>query len=475
MSVSKIVNNEESGLEFKSALENLMPAEELNFEPTPSFGRWAKFLPKEAVTHPAKANLNLIDFLIKHYTKEGDVVLDPLAGTYSTCVLAALSNRIGVGVEIEDKFYKWGLEAKKLVEEYPTLLPKGKMVVLKGDARKLSELLKHVDVVITSPPYANAVKDGGGPNYYEFLAKAKGLPHEDWVKKEREWQRSWKGYSDSEENIGNLPLGNIDVVITSPPYSNVISRQGGDLKVKNVGISTLTAREYSENPSNIGNLPMGSVDVVITSPPYTNTAAENPNVLELQKRGWIHKGDLAKFLPQNLSADNIGNLPLGLIDCIITSPPYASVDNVKKNSEEFWRKAKESGRRWGSKPPSGTEDKTQTSEGNIAKLPLDSNKKRETYLEAMLKVYSEMWKVLKPNGLAIIIVKPFIRRRKVVDLPYITYLLMAKVGFTIEKLYKLRLKQKSFWRILYYKKNPNAPRIAHEYVIVARKASAFGK
>jgi DNA modification methylase len=398
------VTKEESEREFKSALENLMPAEELNFEPTPSFGKWAKFFPKEAVAHPAKANLNLIDFLIQRYTKDGDVVLDPLAGTYSTCVLAALSNRIGVGVEIEDKFYRWGLEAKKLVEEYPTLLPKGEMVVLKGDARKLSELLKQVDTVITSPP-----------------------------------------------------------------YSNVISRQGGDPKVKNVGISALTAREYSENPSNIGNLPMGSVDVMITSPPYTNTAAENPNVLELQKRGWIHRGDLAKFLPQNLSADNIGKLPLGLIDCVITSPPYASVDNVKKNSEEFWKKAKESGRRWSSKPPSGTEDKTQTSEGNIAKLPLDSNEKRETYLEAMLKVYSEMWKALKPNGLAIVIVKPFIRRRKVVDLPYITYLLMLKAGFTLEKLYKLRLKQQSFWRRLYHRKNPEVPVIAHEYVIVARK------
>jgi hypothetical protein len=81
----------------------------------------------------------------------------------------------------------------------------------------------------------------------------------------------------------------------------------------------------------------------------------------------------------------------------------------------------------------------------------------------------EMFKVLKPNGLAIIIVKPFIRNRKVVDLPWHTWLLMAKVGFKLEKLYKLRLKQQSFWRIHQYRKFPDIERICHEYIIVARK------
>jgi DNA modification methylase len=97
---------------------------------------------------------------------------------------------------------------------------------------------------------------------------------------------------------------------------------------------------------------------------------------------------------------------------------------------------------------------------------------KETYLSAMLQVYSEMFRVLKPNGLAIIIVKPFIRNKRVVDLPWHTWLLMAKAGFTLEKLYKLRLKTQSFWRILQYKKQPTLERIMHEYVIVAKKPTA---
>jgi len=46
---------------------------------------------------------------------------------------------------------------------------------------------------------------------------------------------------------------------------------------------------------------------------------------------------------------------------------------------------------------------------------------------------------------------------------------MEKVGFRLEKLYKLRLSVQSFWRILMAKKHSELPRIAHEYIIVARK------
>jgi ubiquinone/menaquinone biosynthesis C-methylase UbiE len=80
-----------------------------------------------------------------------------------------------------------------------------------------------------------------------------------------------------------------------------------------------------------------------------------------------------------------------------------------------------------------------------------------------------MYRVLRPGGRAVVIVKPFSQERRVVDLPYYTYLLMAKVGFTLEALYKLRLEQQSFWKVLYYRKNSDVPRIMHEYVLVCRK------
>jgi len=59
-----------------------MVAVELNFPPTPGFGKYKFVMPKEAVAHPAKANTLLIEFLVKNFTQEGDVVLDPMAGCY---------------------------------------------------------------------------------------------------------------------------------------------------------------------------------------------------------------------------------------------------------------------------------------------------------------------------------------------------------------------------------------------------------
>jgi tRNA G10 N-methylase Trm11 len=296
---------------FCSELEKIMLAEELRFDAAPGFGVYRKFL-GHAIAHPAKANTKLLEFLVKQFTEEGDTVLDPMAGSGSTGVVAALQGRNAVCVELERKFWEWMEQAKRKVEAQPTLTAKGSIRNICGDARKLSELLKSADVVLTSPPYSESMtKKRKGYTAYTELANSREMPHDT-----------------RDDNIANLPHGEVDSIITSPPYSD----------------------GYSKNP--------------------------------------------------------------------------------KKNL------------------------------------------KKETYLEAMLKVYSEMFKVLKPNGKAIIIIKPFIRNKKVVDLPWHTWLLLERAGFKLAKLFKLRLQQESFWRILYSHKFPNVPKIAHEYVLVCQKDEA---
>jgi site-specific DNA-methyltransferase (adenine-specific) len=52
----------------------------------PAFGPYRRFFPREAVRHPAKANLHLIERLIELVSSPGDLILDPFAGTFSTCV-----------------------------------------------------------------------------------------------------------------------------------------------------------------------------------------------------------------------------------------------------------------------------------------------------------------------------------------------------------------------------------------------------
>ena len=91
-------------MEFVSELDKITDVEELNFKPTPAFGKYRDFFCDEAINHPAKANTNLIEFLIKKYTKPGDVVLDPFLGSGTTLVACALLNRRGIGVEIDESY-----------------------------------------------------------------------------------------------------------------------------------------------------------------------------------------------------------------------------------------------------------------------------------------------------------------------------------------------------------------------------------
>jgi len=376
-------------LEFRSKLEDLMVAEELLFEPTPAFGEYKPFL-EHAVAHPAKANTRLLEFLVERFTKAGDVILDPMAGSGSTGVVAALHGRNAVQVELEKKFYEWMEKAREKVEKHPTLISKGWIKNICGDARRLSELLTQVEfeptAVITSPPYETQHQGGLDPNPVGTCIKER-YP--------------------SKNNIANLPLGEISA---SPPYAETYSA-GKAGKAIRTGETKIHEEKHLARP-------------------YT----------------------------ENLNKENIGNLPLGEISAIITSPPYERQlhDSAEKRAAGAWNGSELDVQK---NLPMGYSENPE----NIGNL------KRETYLEAMLRVYGEMWKVLKPGGLAIIIVKPFIRNKKVVDLPWHTWLLMAKVGFTLEKLYKLRLRTASFWRILYYKKYPNVPKINHEYVLICKK------
>jgi len=345
--------------EFVSELEKIMPAVELNFEPTPAFGKYRQYL-DHAVAHPAKMNTNLLEFLILNFTREGETILDPMAGSGSTGVVAALHGRNAVQVDIEEKFHQWMEEARRKVEQTPTLTPKGKIVNILGDARRLSELLTQADTIITSPPYGDTISDDKeGP-----LAGAD----------ERRYGR-WRKGTARRHSYTQL----FDAIITSPPYAET-DVSGGDIERRALRL--------------------------------ISAGLDPRNYLGGRARNMV----LKHYSDDHESEDNIGNLPFGNME-----------------------------RMRGGKGRS------------------------ETYLEAMYRVYSEMFRVLRPSGRAIVVVKPFVRNKRVVDLPYHTYLLMHRCGFELEKLYKLRLQTKSFWRILYYKKYPDVPRIEHEYVLVMRK------
>lgn len=55
--------------------------------------------------HPTEKPVDLLRYLIRTYTDEGDLVLDNTCGSGSTCVAAVLEDRQYIGIEKEQKYY----------------------------------------------------------------------------------------------------------------------------------------------------------------------------------------------------------------------------------------------------------------------------------------------------------------------------------------------------------------------------------
>ena len=56
--------------------------------------------------HPTQKPDDLYKWLIERYSKEGDTILDPTAGSFSSCKVALELNRQAIGIEKDDKFYQ---------------------------------------------------------------------------------------------------------------------------------------------------------------------------------------------------------------------------------------------------------------------------------------------------------------------------------------------------------------------------------
>jgi site-specific DNA-methyltransferase (adenine-specific) len=64
--------------------------------------------------HPTQKPTELLEYLIKTYSNEGDIVLDNCMGSASTAIAAINTNRCFIGIEKEEKYFNI---ARKRVEE----------------------------------------------------------------------------------------------------------------------------------------------------------------------------------------------------------------------------------------------------------------------------------------------------------------------------------------------------------------------
>jgi DNA modification methylase len=145
---------------------------------------------KGVLVHPAKFPETMAQEFIEFFTKEGESVLDPMAGTGSTLVAALRAGRNSYGIELNTKYAKI---AQQIIEEERTVLGEAivhlKSEIVNGDAAQITKYhLPLIDYVLTSPPYWD-------------MLRAKGAETQ---KKRRASEELDVHYSDDPNDMGNI-------------------------------------------------------------------------------------------------------------------------------------------------------------------------------------------------------------------------------------------------------------------------------
>jgi len=149
---------------------------------------------KGVLRHPAKFPETLVQEFIEFFTKAGQVVLDPMAGTGSALIAALRAGRHSYGVELNPAY---AAIARQIIAEERQTLP-----------------------TPTEPLIAEII-EGNAANFADFAA-GHGIPV-------------------------------IDYVITSPPYWDMLHARGAQTQKKR---RTDTALDvvYSDDPNDLGNI-----------------------------------------------------------------------------------------------------------------------------------------------------------------------------------------------------------------------------
>jgi hypothetical protein len=120
----------------------------------PATQRKHRYVP-ESTAHPAKMLPAVAAHAIRHYTRPGELVLDPMCGIGTTLVEAVHLDRPAIGVEYEPHWAQVSAANLDLAHQAGATA-RGR--VIHGDARRLPTLLSpgllgQVALVVTSPPY----------------------------------------------------------------------------------------------------------------------------------------------------------------------------------------------------------------------------------------------------------------------------------------------------------------------------------
>jgi DNA modification methylase len=147
---------------------------------------------KGVLRHPAKFPETMAQEFIEFFTKRGETVLDPMAGTGSTLVAALRCGRNSYGIELNPRYAQIAAQViRDEKESMEAIEGAGGLVaeVIHGDAKNAVQFgIPCVDYVLTSPPYWDMLHARGAQNQ----------------RKRRDSSELDVVYSDDPDDVGNL-------------------------------------------------------------------------------------------------------------------------------------------------------------------------------------------------------------------------------------------------------------------------------
>lgn len=388
---------------------------------------WKGIIVPEAFAHPAKFSKALIERIIDHglkkdYWRVGSIIGDPFGGVGLGGIACAYRGLSWIGCELEPRFVALAEQNFALHKWKLEHIGKPQPRIIQGDSRKFAENLESgaIEGVISSPPYATIASGAGGLNTKPAKDGQQGGRNPNAASQDTD-QR----YGESEGQIARLKEGSIDSCITSPPFSapNMQPCIGQGVRKDLVATGKSPENNYGTTEGQITTLKPGVVDSIVTSPPYEGThvgAEDNPYA--------------------NTGGKSMGEARNGHL---VKSGNYA---------------------------------------GSTSQI---GNYKGETYWQAMALVYASCYTSMKPGGIFACVVKNYVARKQIVPLCDDTLLLLQHVGFVpLERIHAMLVKEtlvngfngevftdrkerKSFFRRLAEKKG--SPRIDFEEVLFVRK------
>ena len=316
----------------------------------------------------------------------------------------------------------------------------GSARLINGDSRFLLSYLAEaepVDLAISSPPYEEVINSG--KNGIDWNKAGRPDRTKASVKRKEPTSTGELKYGETEGQLGAMPAKDFDLAISSPPFGQ--AQTGGGIAVNGyqnqekrpgseerpfdlIGERTYTPQNQGESDGQLANMPTKGFDLAISSPPYEESQIAKSSTgvnLEKQYQTYRASGGGASFekfvatqqkhtTEYGITEGQLGAMPAKGFDLSVSSPPYEQT-RIDGNGDEGssglrdengnylrgpegWKIRKEMGGRYGE------------TEGQLGGMATD-------FWTAARSIVDQVFAALKPGGVAVWVVKDFVRNKQV--------------------------------------------------------------